>query len=292
MNLTSVLLNKAVNKLIYYDFNRETTVDLNQHQIATIDLSNDLNQFFLPLHSKNYLLFADDDLFNKNLYYWQAPDQYIGSKLYTYSNELQFKLSFSVLRGDVASNKCNYENDPDILMGGLFDDRPYFIGFKWTRYQSKFKCDVPITIRVKLREYQWFKLDKSLKITNQTIDRLQFTLILNSLRVLLIRASYHSDQIEARLYSVTMGITDPELEIEEPFQAKNIAKCVNCLERKRTGLYCEKCIKHYYGNPIANLDCKACQCPQTSDSDNYNADGCQLDHRTNGFICQVFIGPL
>ena len=78
------------------------------------------------------------------------------------------------------------------MIAGLIENRLQFIGLKWSRYQNKFKCDIPITIRIKLKENQWFKLDNKLKLTNQTISRHQFSLILNSLRALLIRSSYHS----------------------------------------------------------------------------------------------------
>ena len=112
LNLTSFLANKNVNRLIYDLKNQlQSHLDFNQHQIsfqaATIDLSNDLNEFIQPVHLKNYLSFSDDDLFNENLYYWQAPELYVDNKLYAYGNELQFKIAYSVLRGDVASaSKC------------------------------------------------------------------------------------------------------------------------------------------------------------------------------------------
>ena len=290
LNLTSFLVNRNVHKLIH-DFRNKQTFDLDQHQIqaafqvATIDLSNDLSEFLQPLHQKNYLSFADDDLFNENLYYWQAPAQYTGKKLYAYGNELQFRLSYSVLRGDVASNKCNYERDADVLMAGLIEGRVQFIGFKWTRYQGKFKCDIPITVRIKLVEPQWFRLDNQLKMTNQTVGRLQFSLILNSLRALFIRASYHSDQIEARLYTVSLGITDPTAEIRLPFLTKSTERCINC-SGNREGLFCDTCKPGYYGNAILDHHCRPCLCPGTPGSEGYHAKGCQPDHR-NRAICQV-----
>lgn len=181
----------------------------------------------------------------------------------------------------------NYEQDADVLIGGLIENRIYFIGYKWTRYQNKFKCDIPITIRIKLKEHNWFKLDPKLKLINQTVDRSQFSLILNSLRVLLIRASYHSDQIEARLYTVTLGVTDPELKIDSPFLAKSTAICVNC-SGNRDGLFCEKCKKGYYGNPLTDYYCKPCQCPGIPNySYNYHAEGCFLDPNLSSRpICQ------
>lgn len=292
VNLTSFLVNRNVAKLIY-DFRSKQTPDLEQHQqlssfqVATIDLSNDLSEFLQPLHQKNYLSFADDDLFNENLYYWQSPGQYTGEKLYAYGNELQFKLSYSVLRGDVASNKCNYERDADVLLAGLVENRIQFIGLKWTRYQGKFKCDIPITVRIKLVEHQWYALDSRLKMTNQTVGRRQFSLILNALRALFIRASYHSDQIEARLYTVSMGITDPTAEIRLPFLAKSTEKCVHC-PGNRDGLFCDTCRSGFYGNAVSDHYCRPCQCPGRPGSESYHAKGCQPDHRyENRAICQV-----
>lgn len=314
VNLTSILVNRNVNKLIddltsQINYHQSTSfLDTNELQVTTIDLNNDQNDLIQPMHLKNYLSFADDDLFNENLYFWNSPEQYIGNKLYALDNELQFKLAYSVLRGDVAPNKCkfsminrdfkldnlliyefickgNYEQDPDVLMAGIIDNRLEFIGFKWSRYQNKFKCDIPITIRIKLKEHLWFKLDNGFKMTNHTINRLQFALILNSIRLLLIRASYHSDQIEARLYTVTMGITDSESGVL-PFQAKITEKCVNC-SGNTEGLYCERCKLGYYGNPISEHFCRPCKCPNTPESKIYHADNCLYDVKRNRSICQV-----
>ena len=287
VNLTSILINRDVHKLV--DLTGQTIMQSSQFesqlQVTTIDLSNDLNEYLQPLHLKNYLSLSDDDLFNENLYYWQAPEQYVGGKLYSYGNELQFKLAYSVLRGDVASNKCNYEQDADVVMAGLIENRLQFIGLKWTRYQSKFRCDVPITIRVRLREQFWYRLDHRFKLTNQTVDRLRFARILNSLRLILIRASYHSDQIEARLYTVTMGITDPEMEVKVPFQAKLTEKCDDCAANS-DGLFCERCKPGFYGNPIVDDYCKPCKCPGALGSA-YHANGCKFDSKRNRPICQV-----
>ena len=65
-------------------------------------------------------------------------------------------------------------------------------------------------------------------------------------------------------------------------------KCIDCTE-STDGHNCERCKIGFYGNPIIGFDipCRACPCPGTPDSGIYHAQGCQLDPRTNGPMCQV-----
>lgn len=288
VNLTAILINRNVDRLAHdlVTQNSQNSQINAIEKVTTIDLSNDFNEFLQPTHLKNYVSFSEDDLFNGNLFYWQAPEQYLGNKLYSYDNELQFKLSYSVLRGDVASNKCDYSGDADVLVAGVIEDRLKFIGFKWTRYQKKFRCDWPITIRIMLKEQFWFQLDEKLKLTKKTVSRLDFGLIFNSLRLLLIRASYHSDQIEARLYTVTMGIIDPTEKVKGTFQGKHFESCMNCGGNSE-GLFCEKCKLGYYGNPITNDHCRPCECPSLHNTSTYHADECMFDRQRNRQVCKV-----
>lgn len=69
-------------------------------------------------------------------------------------------------------------------------------------------------------------------------------------------------------------------------------KCQNCRDNTDENTNCKTCKPGFYGNPIMGVDipCRACPCPGTTDSGIYHAQGCRLDPRTNGPICQCEIG--
>lgn len=63
-------------------------------------------------------------------------------------------------------------------------------------------------------------------------------------------------------------------------------ECIACQDFT-TGYNCDRCIEHYYGNPLlgSEIGCRACRCPDTLASGHSHADQCQLDPRTNDMIC-------
>ena len=187
-----------------------------------------------PMHVKNYLTIADDEMqeHGSNPYYWQAPKEYLGDQLYAYGNDLTFDIGYTVLRGDVSGF---YTEDADvILQGGPHD---LIIGYKWKKYDQKLDSDVRVNITVPLREQEWFKLDIDGRRTDEPVSREEFALITYSLNRMLIRARFHTDQVEGRIYNVQMGRA---VKIEKPvLVAKGTEKC-NCPEGY-TGLSCELC---------------------------------------------------
>lgn len=71
-------------------------------------------------------------------------------------------------------------------------------------------------------------------------------------------------------------------------------KCIDCTDNTDESTNCKTCKPGFYGNPLIGIDipCRACPCPATPDSGVYHAQGCNLDPRTNGPICQCEKGYL
>ncbi|CEF62050.1 Usherin [Strongyloides ratti] len=65
--------------------------------------------------------------------------------------------------------------------------------------------------------------------------------------------------------------------------------CMNC-NNNTAGRYCDRCEDGYYGDPRieVNIPCKACMCPNHSDSGNYNAISCTFDYISGGMnaLCE------
>lgn len=84
-----------------------------------------------PMHVKNYLTIADDEMqdHGQKTYYWLAPKEYLGDKLYSYGNDLKFQIGYTVLRGDVSGF---YTEDADIILQG--GPHNLMIGYNWKKY--------------------------------------------------------------------------------------------------------------------------------------------------------------
>lgn len=66
-----------------------------------------------------HLIVANDELPGIDNYYWDAPQEYLGQKLYSYGGDLKFILSYVVLRGDVSGW---YTEEADVVLQGGPDD--------------------------------------------------------------------------------------------------------------------------------------------------------------------------
>lgn len=159
------------------------------------------------MHVKNYLTIADDEMqeYERSTYYWKAPKgkttiilsiymffiklnfvlflEYLGDQLYSYGNDLVFKIGYTVLRGDVSGF---YTEDADVILQG--GPHNLMIGYKWKKYDQKLESDVQVNITVPIREQDWFKLDENGRRTDEPVSREEFTLIIYNLDRMLVRA--------------------------------------------------------------------------------------------------------
>ncbi|XP_055952530.1 laminin subunit alpha-1-like isoform X1 [Argiope bruennichi] len=259
-----------------------------------------------PLPENGNVVIANDDVSNFNTYYWLAPPDYLGKKLYSYGSDLKFTLSYVVARGDTSGT---YTENADVVLEGNGQQ----IGYNWG-IRPEFD---EVAISVPLREQGWFMLTPREDGTN-SVSREDFTLILNDLTKLLIRAKFHTDQIEGRLHNIGMeiaakeskslrkigsvekcvcpvgyaglscelcasgykSVTGPKIgHICERCDCYNHAescdnpdgRCENCMHHT-TGRKCDHCVRGYYGNATVGTpdDCKPCACPLENPENNFS----------------------
>ncbi|GFU33502.1 laminin subunit alpha-1 [Nephila pilipes] len=259
-----------------------------------------------PLPENGNVVIANDDVSHFSTYYWLAPPDYLGKKLYSYGSDLKFTLSYVVARGDTSGT---YTENADVVLEGNGQQ----IGYNWGIRPE----DDEVAISIPLREQGWFLLNSREDGTN-SVSREDFTLILNDLTKLLIRAKFHTDQIEGRLHNIGMDIASKESKslrklgsvekcvcpvgyaglscelcapgyksvtgpkighICERCDCYNHAescdndegRCENCMHHT-TGRKCDRCIRGYYGNATIGTpdDCKPCACPLEIPENNFS----------------------
>ncbi|CAL1296819.1 unnamed protein product [Larinioides sclopetarius] len=276
-----------------------------------------------PLPENGNVVIANDEVSNFNTYYWLAPPDYLGKKLYSYGSDLKFTLSYVVARGDTSGT---YTENADVVLEGNGQQ----IGYNWG-IRPEFD---EVAISVPLREQGWFLLTPRDDGTN-SVSREDFTLILNDLTKLLIRAKFHTDQIEGRLHNIGMeiaakeskslrkigsvekcvcpvgyaglscelcapgykSVTGPKIgHICERCDCYNHAescdnpdgRCENCMHHT-AGRKCDHCVRGYYGNATVGTpdDCKPCACPLENPENNFSPT-CYAVQTSNGdsdYIC-------
>lgn len=233
------------------------------------------------LWEDGHLVIADDDMGGLENYYWDAPHEYKGNKLYSYGGDLKFVISYVVARGDTSGV---FTDDADVILSG--GPKNLRIGYNWKKPTNDERGKT--TISLPLREQGWYKITKDGKRGRKPVPvtREEFTLITNNLTQMLIRAKFHTDQIEGGLHSVDMERASPPTSGAGK-RMKGTEMC-NC-PPGYTGLSCEKCTPGYrrVNNTLVAGVCAKCDCNQHSPACDAFTGKCAvcLDH-TTGRNCE------
>ncbi len=143
---------------------------------------------------------SDEDLNGRDTYYWAAPEVYLGNRLISYGLRLRARTSWHRGRGDTAGRLTR---GPDVIlvgMGGIA------IGTGFESHEDSANT----TLEAMLTEDQWYHIPdevvdipadsfegvKEPKFIGRRVLKDDFMRILGSLEKLLIRAKYHTDQLE------------------------------------------------------------------------------------------------
>ncbi|XP_067126672.1 LOW QUALITY PROTEIN: laminin subunit alpha lam-3-like [Centruroides vittatus] len=267
--------------------------DIDGHRIA-----------YPTMHNKQFMI-ANDDMLPYDNYYWLAPKDYIGKKLYSYGGELSFRIRYIIARGDTSGQ---YTEDPDVILEG----NNVRLGYNWGMHPE----EDTFTIRMPLREQNWFYITSTGRAS--PVSRETFTFVLNNVNRLLIRAKFHTDQVEGILKDIgletasktskslkkmiavekcicPLGYTGLSCELCVPgFRRVNstlpggvcqkcdcynhaescdaiTGECQNCLHHT-TGDKCDRCLPGYYGDAREGTsgDCKRCACPLENPENNFS----------------------
>lgn len=219
-----------------------------------------------------YLTYSMYEMSDVESIYWTAPQGYLGNRLTSYSSRLSIHVSWVTIRGDTSGKPTV---GPNVILCGRN-------GFTIAHGNGEFSGDSSATINITLDENGWYLLTEDL-LTMKTsqrshhsqhqrrnITRGQFLSILSSLEALLIRASFHTDQVETSLERAIIYTGGNQL---GGTSATRIEQCV--CPSGYTGLSCESC-EFGYIRTFENdtLNCKPCPCNGHSASCDLQSGGC------------------
>ncbi|CAN7938715.1 unnamed protein product, partial [Ixodes hexagonus] len=226
---------------------------------------------FRPTQERDKLTIADDDVV-LNMYYWQAPEKYLGNRLYSYGGDLKFMLSFVVARGDTSGT---YVEGSDVILEG--DGKK--LGYNWGVRPSADN----VSIALPLREHGWHVLDSDGRPLRPA-TRSEFTLVLNDVERLLLRAKYHTDQVEGAMHHVELPEASKESGSLTKMTSVEMCQC----PAGYAGLSCELCAPGYrrVNNTLVGGRCEKCDCNNHADScDPYTGKCHECLHNTTGPNC-------
>ncbi|KAL7739990.1 hypothetical protein ACLKA6_007497 [Drosophila palustris] len=222
--------------------------------------------------------------------YWQAPVGYLGNRLTSYGSRLQLHLSWVVMRGDTSGKPTT---GPNVILCGRN-------GLKIAYADESFES-LEVALNVTLTEQGWYHVPPAvtdiktrLRRTEggayhgESVTRSQFLSVMVSLDALLIRAAYHTDQVETSLERAVIYSGGMELGAKATTQ---VEQCI--CPPGYTGLSCEGCAfgyKRIYENSSDHQllgKCIPCPCNGHSNSCDLQSGNCgDCMHNTFGERCE------
>ncbi|KAG0419196.1 hypothetical protein HPB47_004290, partial [Ixodes persulcatus] len=200
------------------------------------------------------------------------PSDWGVETLYSYGGDLKFMLSFVVARGDTSGT---YVEGSDVIIEG--DGKK--LGYNWGVRPSADN----VSIALPLREHGWHVLDRDGRPLRPA-TRSEFTLVLNDVERLLLRAKYHSDQVEGAMHHVELPSASKDSGSLRKMTSVEMCQCPTGY----AGLSCELCAPGYrrVNNTLVGGRCEKCDCNNHADScDAYTGRCHECLHNTTGSNC-------
>ncbi|XP_055381870.1 laminin subunit alpha-1 [Condylostylus longicornis] len=232
-----------------------------------------------------HLIFGMYDLPNVESVYWYAPEEYTGNHLTSYGSKIVLEISWVIIRGDTSGKPTS---GPDIILMGKNGMK---IAYGDADYQYS-----AAAIQIEFREKGWYHVPKSVKdiVTKMkraeyhggAVSRSQFMSVLANIEAILIRGTFHTDQVETILENVSLysgnSKEEDEYEIESGIANQGLIENCVCPPGYR-GLSCESCdfgyMKGYESSSPQDYIEKCIECPC-----NGHAETCNIINGTCG-IC-------
>ncbi|XP_030377128.1 laminin subunit alpha-1 [Scaptodrosophila lebanonensis] len=222
--------------------------------------------------------------------YWQAPAGYLGNRLTSYGARLSLQVAWVIMRGDTSGKPTT---GPNLILCGRN-------GLKIAYADESFEGGTA-ALNVTLTEKGWYHVPPAVRdiktrlrrtesgaYHGEAVTRSQFLSVLVSLDALLIRAAYHTDQVETSLERAVIYSGGVELGAHASTQ---VEQCI--CPPGYTGLSCEGCAfgyKRTYENSTNHQllgKCIPCPCNGHSNSCDLQSGNCgDCMHNTFGERCE------
>ncbi|KAK6623243.1 hypothetical protein RUM43_009095 [Polyplax serrata] len=220
-------------------------------------------------------------------YYWLAPPALGGSQIGLYGGvTLNFTVGWEAMRGDTSGQPTV---GPNIILVGSNGVR---LGYGEDVFKGR-KGNT--TLSALLIEDGWYIIPPEVKdirtrlrrteYRGATISREQFLGVLANLTHIMLRAKFHTDQVEGSLLSMSM---EPVEDLSER-QMYTAERCACPLQY--SGLSCESCAFGHYKPLNSSFELKSqcfpCNCSLHSDCDAESGICKACQHNTMGDNCEL-----
>ncbi|XP_072763928.1 laminin subunit alpha-1 isoform X2 [Anoplolepis gracilipes] len=220
--------------------------------------------------------------------FWLAPQIYTGNRISSYGSNLTYSVTWVVMRGDTSGKPTT---EPSVILVGNNGMR---IAYGEEQYNGQ-----EAEIVVPLREHGWYHVRSEIQdistkprlrrteFRGDPVTRTQMMHVLADLKYLMIRARYHSEQIEGSLQSAILAVG----ELSPDGETENLVEVCECPEGY-TGMSCEICAWGYVSVSTNGSDhkdhhiCVKCDCNSHAGSCDLVMDECEMcEHHTTGPKC-------
>uniref|UniRef100_A0A182W9X8 Uncharacterized protein n=1 Tax=Anopheles minimus TaxID=112268 RepID=A0A182W9X8_9DIPT len=151
-----------------------------------------------------FLVFGMFEMPETEAIYWKAPEGYLGNLLRSYGSWLKFKMQWITVRGDTSGKPTV---GPNLVLVGRN-------GMKIAYGEESYDEIGEAMIEVPLKEDSWYHVPRTVKdiITRlrrteyhgDPVTRSQFMAVLTDVEAILIRGTYHTDQVESVMEQVQL----------------------------------------------------------------------------------------
>ncbi|KAJ8669684.1 hypothetical protein QAD02_000943, partial [Eretmocerus hayati] len=220
--------------------------------------------------------------------YWLAPKIYAGNHLSSYGSNLSVLVSWIIMRGDTSGKPTS---EPDVVLIGKNGMRIAYGDESHPGQEAK--IEVPLLERdwyhVHIRPDTMHSSSHSHKknYRGNSVTRQQMLSVLSDLKYVLIRAQYHTEQIEGSIKSLVL----PVGEISTEYGKESLVEVCSC-PLGYSGLSCESCDWGYVKVQLNSSDhhikhkCIRCDCNNHSASCDISTGECSTcEHNTVGPKC-------
>ncbi|KDR22194.1 Laminin subunit alpha-1, partial [Zootermopsis nevadensis] len=215
-------------------------------------------------------------------YFWLAPENYHGNLLASYGSNVSFSVSWVVMRGDTSGRPTV---GPNIVLIGSNGLR---LGAGNHAYKSP-----NATLTIPLHEDAWYHIPNYVRditghdYNGEPASRDDLMSILTHVKHLLLRAKFHTDQVEGSLI-------DAEVQTAIAGGTGSAAHLVEHCDCPPgyTGLSCEECGYGYVRvwSSLGEGECRLCDCNgHAATCDPVTGKCAVCEHNTNGTKCDYCI---
>lgn len=260
-----------------------------------------------------YLMFNMYEMSESDSIFWLAPDLYIGNKLQSYGSDLIFTMTWVIniiilllcsILNRISLNLKLFFILKQVVVRGDTSGKPTFgptiilIGENGMRiaYGDNVFLETNSTISIQLIEHDWYhipQLSEHTTFTNKMhpneyrgehVTRSQFLSVLSNIECVMLRGTFHSDQVESILIAATIKSSKNN----QNKIGSNLVEQCKC-PIGYTGLSCESCDFGYvraHENVTANEQlgiCLPCSCNGHAETCDLTTKKCgECKHNTTG----------